>query len=108
MQVELLNNQLTLANERCNVIHQKCVKQGDKYSVSNVLNFFPLNVSTEFGQCKFILLFEEELKNRCDDLEKKLSDALSKNTVAELQGKAPTVDEVRDQGILLHQFREFA
>ncbi|CAJ0959181.1 unnamed protein product, partial [Mesorhabditis belari] len=68
--VEVLNNQLTLTNERCNVIHQKCVRGGEKYS--------------------------EELKRRVDFLERQLSESSAKNTIESLQhnNKTPTVDEI--------------
>ncbi|CAJ0583971.1 unnamed protein product, partial [Mesorhabditis spiculigera] len=66
--VELLNNRLTMANERCNVMHQKCVRAGDKYS--------------------------EEMKKRVDSLENQISELVAKQTIETLQNKAPTIDEI--------------
>ncbi|GMT32674.1 hypothetical protein PFISCL1PPCAC_23971 [Pristionchus fissidentatus] len=68
--VEVLQNQLSLANERCTSLHRKYSKDGE------------------------IPKYTDELKERCEKLEKQLSEQKAGVTVAELQGKVPTNDEI--------------
>ncbi|KAF8382472.1 tag-241 [Pristionchus pacificus] len=68
--VEVLQNQLSLANERCTSLHRKHVRDGE------------------------VTKYQDELKERCERLERQLSEQKAGETVAELQGKVPTADEI--------------
>ncbi|GMR32066.1 hypothetical protein PMAYCL1PPCAC_02261, partial [Pristionchus mayeri] len=68
--VEVLQNQLSLANERCTSLHRKHGKDGE------------------------VTKYQDDLKERCERLEKQLSEQRAGETVAELQGKVPTTDEI--------------
>ncbi|GMT04688.1 hypothetical protein PENTCL1PPCAC_26862 [Pristionchus entomophagus] len=68
--VEVLQNQLSLANERCTSLHRKHGKDGE------------------------VTKYQDDLKERCERLEKQLSEQKAGETVAELQGKIPTTDEI--------------
>ncbi|CAL2051013.1 unnamed protein product [Caenorhabditis brenneri] len=67
--IEQLNGQLQMVNERCNTLHKKQVKDGE-------------------------IQYSDELKRRIEDLEKQLSEKMAKDSVSELQGKIPTIDEI--------------
>lgn len=62
--VEMLSNQLALAQERCNMLHKRSVKDGntdEKYMV-------------DFRYLFNCLFFKDTLKQRCETLEKQISD----------------------------------
>ncbi|ULT83724.1 hypothetical protein L3Y34_012764 [Caenorhabditis briggsae] len=67
--IEQLNGQLQMVNERCNTLHKKQIKDGE-------------------------MSYADELKRRIEDLEKQLSEKLATDSVSELQGKIPTIDEI--------------
>ncbi|NP_001355535.1 Girdin [Caenorhabditis elegans] len=67
--IEQLNGQLQMVNERCNTLHKKQVKDGE-------------------------IQYSDELKQKIEDLEKRLSEKLAIDSVSELQGKIPTIDEI--------------
>ncbi|UMM42982.1 hypothetical protein L5515_018614 [Caenorhabditis briggsae] len=67
--VEQLNGQLQMVNERCNTLHKKQIKDGE-------------------------MSYADDLKRRIEDLEKQLSEKLATDSVSELQGKIPTIDEI--------------
>ncbi|CAI2356096.1 unnamed protein product [Caenorhabditis sp. 36 PRJEB53466] len=67
--IEQLNGQLQMVNERCTTLHKKQTKDGETQ-------------------------YSDELKRRIEDLEKQLSEKLAIETVGELQGKVPTIDEI--------------
>lgn len=58
-----------MVNERCNTLHKKQVKDGE-------------------------IQYSDELKQKIEDLEKRLSEKLAIDSVSELQGKIPTIDEI--------------
>ncbi|CAI4226234.1 unnamed protein product [Auanema sp. JU1783] len=68
--IEQLNNQLSMANDRCNTLHKKLAKEGDSAK------------------------YMDELKLKVENLEKQLSEKKAYNTIQELQGKVPTSDEI--------------
>ncbi|PAV59873.1 hypothetical protein WR25_19789 isoform B [Diploscapter pachys] len=68
--VEQLNGQLSLVNERCNTLHKKHAKDNDNS------------------------IYINGLKEKIEQLEKHLSEQRATETIAELQGKVPTSDEL--------------
>ncbi|KHN82982.1 Protein SOGA2 [Toxocara canis] len=69
--VELLNNQLGLANERYNSFHRKMVKEGDDDTA-----------------------YVDALKLKCEELEKQLSEQKANAKLVEVQGGTATADEI--------------
>uniref|UniRef100_A0A915PR63 Kinesin motor domain-containing protein n=1 Tax=Setaria digitata TaxID=48799 RepID=A0A915PR63_9BILA len=69
--VELLNNQLVLVNDRCSNLHRRIVKEGGSETA-----------------------YVDSLKNKCEDLERQLSEQKAKNNISCSQIESATTDEI--------------
>ncbi|VDN07296.1 unnamed protein product [Thelazia callipaeda] len=69
--VELLNNQLLLVNDRCANLHRKIVKDGGNETV-----------------------YLDAMKNKCEELERQLSEEKAKNATSAMQINSATTDEI--------------
>ncbi|VDM22824.1 unnamed protein product [Wuchereria bancrofti] len=70
-QVELLNNQLSLVNDRCSNLHRRIVKEGSNEAA-----------------------YTDSLKNKCEELERQLSEQKAKNAISCSQIDSATTDEI--------------
>ncbi|VDN94872.1 unnamed protein product [Brugia pahangi] len=68
--VELLNNQLLLVNDRCSNLHRRIVKEGSNEAA-----------------------YTDSLKNKCEELERQLSEQKAKNAISCSQIDSATTDE---------------
>ncbi|VDK46408.1 unnamed protein product [Anisakis simplex] len=82
--VDVLNNQLALANDRYDSIHRKVTKEGTDDAA-----------------------YAEALKEKCEQLERELSECRTKATLVEVQGGTATTDEVRRRNRSLYTFDPF-
>ncbi|CAG9533795.1 unnamed protein product [Cercopithifilaria johnstoni] len=69
--VELLNNQLLLVNDRCSNLHRRIVKEGGSETA-----------------------YVDSLKNKCEELERQLSEQKAKNAINCSQIDSATTDEI--------------
>ncbi|EJD76702.1 CBR-TAG-241 protein [Loa loa] len=69
--VELLNNQLLLVNDRCSNLHRRIVKEGGNETA-----------------------YMDSLKNKCEELERQLSEEKAKNAINCSQIDSATTDEI--------------
>uniref|UniRef100_A0AC34QQD6 Uncharacterized protein n=1 Tax=Panagrolaimus sp. JU765 TaxID=591449 RepID=A0AC34QQD6_9BILA len=77
--VELLQNQLALANDRCNAVHKKIVKEFKDDDAS----------------------YADSLKQRCEKLEKHLAEVDARNLFNKTTPNTPTADEIEQCCVVL-------